>query len=91
MRWKPHVRFGGRAEETDQPKGRHRASVRSNHSYATLALKAGVHPKVVSERLGHATVGVTLDLYAHVVPSIARDAASLVAARIFDLTALSQE
>ena len=53
------------------------------HSYATLALKAGVHPKVVSERLGHATVGVTLDLYSHVTPSIARDAADAVASRIF--------
>lgn len=55
------------------------------HTYATLALKAGVHPKVVSERLGHATVGVTLDLYSHVVPSIARDAANLVASHIFDI------
>ncbi len=54
------------------------------HTYATLALKAGVHPKVVSERLGHATVGVTLDLYSHVVPSIARDAANLVASHIFE-------
>ncbi len=52
------------------------------HSYATLALKAGVHPKIVSERLGHATVGVTLDLYSHVTPSIARDAADVVASRI---------
>lgn len=33
------------------------------HTHATLALKAGVHPKVVSERLGHATVGIALDLY----------------------------
>ncbi len=33
------------------------------HTHATLALKAGLHPKVVSERLGHATVGITLDLY----------------------------
>ena len=49
------------------------------HTYATLALKAGVHPKVVSERLGHSTVGVTLDLYSHVVPSIARDAADVAA------------
>ena len=53
------------------------------HSYATLALKAGVHPKVVSERLGHATVGITLDLYSHVTPAIARDAADAVAARLF--------
>ncbi len=41
------------------------------HSYATLALKAGVHPKVVSERLGHATVGITLDRLSHVTPAIA--------------------
>lgn len=54
------------------------------HSYATLALKAGVHPKIVSERLGHATVGITLDLYSHVTPAIARDAADVVAARIFE-------
>jgi integrase len=53
------------------------------HTYATLALKAGVHPKVVSERLGHATVGVTLDLYSHVVPSIAREAADVVASQIY--------
>lgn len=54
------------------------------HTYATLALKAGVHPKVVSERLGHATVGITLDLYSHVTPAIARDAADVVAAKLFD-------
>jgi integrase len=48
------------------------------HTHATLALKAGVHPKAVSERLGHATVGVTLDLYSHVVPSLAKDAAELI-------------
>jgi integrase len=53
------------------------------HTHATLALKAGVHPKVVSERLGHATVGITLDLYSHVTPGIARDAAEAVAAKIF--------
>jgi integrase len=53
------------------------------HTYATIALKAGVHPKVVSERLGHATVGITLDLYSHVTPAIGRDAADLVASKIF--------
>ncbi|MGI9053946.1 MAG: tyrosine-type recombinase/integrase [Ilumatobacteraceae bacterium] len=54
------------------------------HTYATLALKAGVHPKIVSERLGHATVGITLDLYSHVTPAIAREAAGVVADRIFE-------
>ena len=53
------------------------------HTYATLALKGGVHPKVVSERLGHATVGITLDLYSHVTPAIGREAADVVASSIF--------
>jgi integrase len=48
------------------------------HTHATSALKAGVHPKVVSERLGHATVGITLDLYSHVVPSLAKEAAEQI-------------
>src|SRR5690606_25149602 len=38
------------------------------HTNATLSLKAGVHPKVVSERLGHASIAITLDLYSHVTP-----------------------
>ena len=48
------------------------------HTHATLALEAGSHPKVVSERLGHATVAITLDLYSHVSPSLQRDVAELV-------------
>jgi len=53
------------------------------HTYATLALKGGVHPKVVSDRLGHATVGITLDLYSHVTPAIGRDAADVVSSSVF--------
>jgi integrase len=45
------------------------------HTAATLMLRAGVHPKVVSERLGHATVSITLDTYSHVLPDLQRDAA----------------
>lgn len=52
------------------------------HSWATLALQAGVHPKVVQERLGHSTIGVTLDVYSHVMPSMETDAADRVAALI---------
>jgi integrase len=40
------------------------------HSHATLLLKAGVHPKIVSERLGHANIGITLDTYSHVLPGL---------------------
>ena len=32
-------------------------------------LQAGVHPKVVSERLGHASISITLDTYSHAIPS----------------------
>jgi integrase len=49
------------------------------HTYATLALQAGVHPKVVSERLGHATVAMTLDIYSHTVPALQQDAATTIA------------
>ena len=80
MRRKPHVRFGGRAEETDQPKRWHRASVRSNHSYATSALAQGVPVKVNSQRIGHA--GVTLKVYAYVMPGD-DEAAAAAADRLF--------
>ena len=35
------------------------------HTHTTLILKAGVHPKIVSEKLGHANIGITLDIYSH--------------------------
>lgn len=50
------------------------------HTWATLALEAGVHVKVVSERLGHSTIGITLDTYSHVLPAMESDAADRVAA-----------
>jgi integrase len=53
------------------------------HSHATLALSAGVHPKVVSERLGHSTVAFTLDVYSHSIPALQEDAAAKVAALVF--------
>jgi integrase len=43
---------------------------------ATLMLSKGVHPKIVSERLGHASVGITLDTYSHVLPSMQAEAAA---------------
>ena len=50
------------------------------HTHATLMLNSGVHPKIVSERLGHATVAFTLDTYSHVVPGLQE-----AAARAFDI------
>ena len=49
------------------------------HTHATLALQAGIHPKVVSERLGHATVAITLDTYSHAIPAMQEEAAALIA------------
>lgn len=44
------------------------------HTAATLLLGQGVHPKIVSEMLGHSQVGITLDLYSHVTPTMQRQA-----------------
>ena len=48
-------------------------------AYATAALAAGVHPKIVSERLGHASVAFTLTQYSHVLPGVDREAAQTMA------------
>ena len=53
------------------------------HTHATLALQAGIHPKVVSERLGHATVAITMDTYTHAVPALDEEAAERIAALVF--------
>lgn len=53
------------------------------HTHATLLLRAAVHPKIVSERLGHAKVSITLDVYSHAVPTLQREAAGKLAALVF--------
>ncbi len=45
------------------------------HTHASLLLKQNVHPKVVQEKLGHATISTTLDLYSHVTPGLQEAAA----------------
>jgi len=52
------------------------------HTHASQMLAAGVHPKIASERLGHSTIGITLDLYSHVMPGMQADAAEQVDAAI---------
>jgi len=49
------------------------------HSYATAALKAGIPPKIISERLGHSTAAFTMQTYAHVIPGMDKRAAVDVA------------
>jgi len=48
------------------------------HTHATQLLQAGVHPKVVQERLGHASIGITLDTYSHVMPGMQEEAAKKI-------------
>jgi integrase len=48
------------------------------HAHATALLTSGIHPKVASERLGHSTVGITMDLYSHVLPGMQEEAAAKV-------------
>ncbi len=45
------------------------------HAHATLMLQQGIHPKIVSERLGHSSIGITLDTYSHVLPFMQEEAA----------------
>ena len=52
------------------------------HTHATHLLLTGVHPNVAQERLGHSNVGITLDLYSHVLPGMQEDAAAKVDAVI---------
>jgi len=47
----------------------------ARHSHASLMLKQGTHPKIVQERLGHASIGITLDTYSHVAPGLQEAAA----------------
>ncbi len=54
------------------------------HTWATLALKQGIHPKIVQERLGHSTVGITLNIYSHTNPSLHAEAANEIAGLILD-------
>ncbi len=49
------------------------------HTAVTLSLAAGVHPKIVQERLGHASINITMDTYSHVVTGMQAEAAAKVA------------
>ena len=48
----------------------------ARHTHASLMLKQGVHPKIVQERLGHASIQITLDTYSHVAPGLQEAAAT---------------
>jgi len=47
----------------------------ARHTHASLMLKQGIHPKIVQERLGHASIQITLDTYSHIAPGLQQAAA----------------
>lgn len=66
-----HREFTSILRKTDLPKIRFHDL---RHTHATLLLLAGENPKIVSERLGHSKIGMTLDIYSHVLPSMQEQA-----------------
>jgi integrase len=52
------------------------------HTHITNLLREGVHPKIASERAGHASVAITLDVYSHAVPGLQEDAAQRIDASL---------
>jgi len=56
------------------------------HTHATLLLRQDIYVKVVSERLGHSSVGITLDTYSHVLPDMQEEATAKLEAALGDLT-----
>jgi integrase len=54
------------------------------HTAATLLLAAGVHPRVVMELLGHSQMRTTMDIYSHVMPALAQEAADRMAATLWE-------
>ena len=52
------------------------------HSHISHLLREGIHPKVASERAGHARVAITMDIYSHVMPGMQEDAAARIDAAI---------
>lgn len=53
------------------------------HTYASIALANGTHPKVVQEALGHSTIAITMDLYSHVTTTLGREAARTMGNALF--------
>lgn len=60
-------------------------------THATLLLLAGEHPKIVSERLGHSSIQITLDTYSHVLPTMQKGTAAKLDAMLFTTPETSSE
>jgi len=57
------------------------------HTFATILLESGIHPKIVQEMLGHSSIGITLDTYSHVVPTMQKEAVQAMRQKITRRTA----
>ena len=66
-----------KSRKPDQEKLNRISSHGLRHTYATHLLEEGVHPKVVSERLGHGNIQITLDTYSHVSPRLHKEVANI--------------
>lgn len=53
------------------------------HTHASLLLQQGVHPKIVSERLGHSNISITIDTYSHVLPGLQKQIAEDFGSSLF--------
>ncbi len=56
----------------------------ARHTAATLLLSGGIHPRVVMELLGHSQMRTTTDVYSHVMPALAREAADKLSTTLWD-------
>ena len=86
--FKPCLLEAGLAEIVMTPKGKKKIVSKFRvynlrHTHATMLLKANVNPKIVSERLGHASVPLTFDTYSHVLPTIQNAAVEAVGASLY--------
>ncbi|MHC2019920.1 tyrosine-type recombinase/integrase [Methylobacterium sp. CM6247] len=69
---------GAAAPKPCQPPCPHICFHDLRHSHATQMSTSGIHPKIAQERLGHSSIGITLDLYSRVMPGMQEDAAAKV-------------
>jgi integrase len=72
--------------------GRPRLTLKGlRHTWATLALEQGIHPRVVQERLGHSTIAITLGIYSHVSPTLHDEAAEIIAGLVLPASSQRRE
>jgi integrase len=69
-------------EPNTHPRSIHSVGPDPRHPRATDLPRAGVHPKITSERLGHTSIAITMDTYSHAIPGLQEDAAQRIDAAL---------